>query len=78
MIIFGSEALSLTGATSTSSSSTSSEEPSLEAMPALIHKSSSEMRGGVILTGAAATCSLPLAAAEPFVVRLGVGPRWYS
>lgn len=68
MIIFGSEALSLTG-------EVNSSPDQLEAMPALtIHKSSSEVRGGVSSSSAAVST----AAVEPFVVRLGVGPRWWS
>jgi hypothetical protein len=59
MIIFGSEALLLTGV--------SSQIDQLEAMPALTIQQSSEMRGGV------STVQM-----EPFVVRLGVGPRWWS
>lgn len=70
MIIFGSEALSLIGEVNNS-------PHQLEAMPALtFYSSSSEVRGGVSMSESSDVT--PLATVEPFVVRLGVGPRWWS
>jgi len=81
MIILSSESLSGVASSSSSISTTTNQAEDLnslleEAMPALtVHKSSSEVRGGVSSSGT----SMPsMAAVEPFVVRLGVGPRWWS
>jgi len=47
-------------------SGVSSQSDQLTAMPALTMKQSSEERGVSIVS------------MEPYVVRLGVGPRWWS
>lgn len=49
-------------------SGVNSQEDQLEAMPALTINSSSSER----------TVSATMSVMEPFVVRLGVGPRWWS
>jgi len=70
MIIFASEALSLIGVSS-------SQGDQLEAMPALtIHSKSG--RSSMMSNNSSSTTTMMSAAAEPFVVRLGVGPRWWS